>query len=588
MVKLSCAIVGEGSVFDVDIDENETVGDLKKVIRDAKPNDLKNVDLDKLQLFLAKKKTDEGKGKGAWVVTNEVESGWSETSDLKPLNALAALNLYGLSKTGVRLEVPLTEDDADAGRMPVHVLVVVPERVSRSGNKRKRSPMDAENAPDAWIKAIKDEQIPALPSTCAKLKEHLERALRVKVPISDRLFQIVLAQNTTGELSSLYVKLFEPEPHKALSDITGGIIGTVIDPLDSGSEAVSKATYHHLWDSLMAMLLRRVSNGKFRRNTNTSTFTGLYRPDLCFYYKRSNICVFRGEEKASGELQVPIKELHEKLTWRYDDAPYIFGYAAVGLNVCLVAIQKDEMTDRSAKVETIETYDLGNLAGRLSFFLAMLNLSTLLRPIVELIQPLDIPEYGIIERDNGVQIAFAENCVIKTYPQSMPSADIIRNLQDLHQRMKRHSVPNVVVLKNSNITKKYVMLAPIGLLAPPENTQQLLMALRDILNALVAMHAINLMHRDLSWKNVLKYSDGDKWFLIDFDEGASSPAAKVTHLKAESHAPEILSSSSHTVKVDIWSMGYLLETSPVQDLPSELERYWVPSITIIKKFNQYG
>lgn len=45
------------------------------------------------------------------------------------------------------------------------------------------------------------------------------------------------------------------------------------------------------------------------------------------------------------------------------------------------------------------------------------------------------------------------------------------------------------------------------------------------------------MHRDLRWENVLNYStEGDKWFLIDFDEETSSPAAKITHFKAESHA----------------------------------------------------
>ncbi|KAL7687459.1 putative protein kinase [Plasmopara halstedii] len=79
------------------------------------------------------------------------------------------------------------------------------------------------------------------------------------------------------------------------------------------------------------------------------------------------------------------------------------------------------------------------------------------------------------------------------------------------------------------------------------------------------------MHRDLRWENVLKYfNEGDKWFLIDFDDGAISPAAKVTHLKAESHAPEI-SSHTHTLKVDIWSVGYLLKTYSFQDLPPELK-----------------
>ncbi|KAL4116303.1 hypothetical protein PRIC2_013300 [Phytophthora ramorum] len=563
-MKLFCAIVGvAGSAFSVRVDESDSVDDLKKAIKGEKPNDLKDIDADKLQLFLAKT---EG---GAWLTEEEAMSGVDNTTGLKLLGAARArLRRVGLSNKDVG---GVDEEEETEGRGPVNVLVVVPEGVSAPENKRKRKRMEDEDAPDAWIKAIKDEQVIELPSTCEDLREHLQRPLHVKVPVNDRLFLIVSTKNTTGELSSILDKVFEPDPRETLSDITAGILGSVIDPLGSGSEFATEDTYHHLWDSLIAMLLRRVSNGKFRRNTNASTSTGLYRPDLCFYYKNSNVCVVRGEEQASGELQVPVRELHEKLTWRYDAAPYVFGYAAVGLQVCLVAIRKDEMTERGAKVEIIETYDLGDLNGRLSFFLALLNLSTLFRPVVDLIQPLDILEYGTIERDNGVQITFAEDCVVKTYPQNMPSDDIIRNLRELHRQMKKHSVPNVVDLKKTNMTKKHVKLAPVGRLSPPVNAHQLLTALRDILQALVALHAINLMHRDLRWENVLKYpGEGDKWFLIDFDEGASSPAAKVKHLKAESHAPEI-SSSSHTVKVDIWSVGFLLMTSPYQDLPPELE-----------------
>ncbi|KAL8019909.1 putative protein kinase [Plasmopara halstedii] len=53
------------------------------------------------------------------------------------------------------------------------------------------------------------------------------------------------------------------------------------------------------------------------------------------------------------------------------------------------------------------------------------------------------------------------------------------------------------MLKKTNMKKRYVELAPIGQLAPPENAQQLLMDLRDILKALIALHEIGLMHRDL-------------------------------------------------------------------------------------------
>ncbi|ETO71770.1 serine/threonine protein kinase [Phytophthora nicotianae P1976] len=564
MVKLFCAIVGvAGSAFSVRVDdESDSVDDLKKAIK-AENSATITCDAKDLQLFLAKAEDN------AWLS--------SLTEDVKELKKGKKTALVeALTHEDKELQGESGLKKVLAGMLPpstdeIHVLVVVPDGSTAPEKKRKRKRMEDEDAPDAWIKAIKDEQVTELPLTCEDLREHLQRPLHVKVPVNDRLFLIVSTKNTTGELSSILDKVFEPDPRKTLSDITAGILGSVIDPLGSGSEFATEDTYHHLWDSLIAMLLRRVSNGKFRRNTNASTSTGLYRPDLCFYYKNSNVCVVRGEEKASGELQVPVRELHENLTWRYDAAPYVFGYAAVGLQVCLVAIRKDEMTERGAKVEIIETYDLGDLNGRLSFFLALLNLSTLFRPVVDLIEPLDILEYGTIERDSGVQITFAEDCVVKTYPQNMPSDDIIRNLKELHRRMKKHSVPNVVELKNTNMKKKYVKLAPVGRLSPPENVHQLLMALRDILKALVAMHAINLMHRDLRWENVLRYRDeGDKWFLIDFDEGTSSPAAKVGHLKAESHAPEILS-STHTVMVDIWSVGFLLKTSPIQDLSPELE-----------------
>ena len=55
MITLFCAIVGvQGSAFPVDIDTNKSVGHLKKAIKVEKPNDFKDVDADKLQLFLAK------------------------------------------------------------------------------------------------------------------------------------------------------------------------------------------------------------------------------------------------------------------------------------------------------------------------------------------------------------------------------------------------------------------------------------------------------------------------------------------------------------------------------------------------------
>jgi Protein kinase domain len=170
-----------------------------------------------------------------------------------------------------------------------------------------------------------------------------------------------------------------------------------------------------------------------------------------------------------------------------------------------------------------------------------------------------------------VTISFAEDCVIKEYPSNMPSDAIIKNLKTLHGQMKEHSVPNVVTLVKANLKKRHVLLAPVGLVAPPTDVKQLVTALRDILTALVALHKLKLMHRDLRWDNILKYQqDRDEWFLIDFDEGASAPAAQgALHLDSTSHAPEI--ALSHSVKVDVWGVGYLLRTTTVLNLPHELD-----------------
>ncbi|GMF37672.1 unnamed protein product [Phytophthora lilii] len=64
MVKLLCAMVGvAGSAFSVRVDENDLVDDLKKAIKAEKPNDLKDVDADKLQLSLAKQPVEDESGK---------------------------------------------------------------------------------------------------------------------------------------------------------------------------------------------------------------------------------------------------------------------------------------------------------------------------------------------------------------------------------------------------------------------------------------------------------------------------------------------------------------------------------------------
>ncbi|KAG3043238.1 hypothetical protein PC122_g25153, partial [Phytophthora cactorum] len=116
MVKLFCAIVGvAGSAFEVDIDEGQKVGDLKKSIK-VQSDGLITDPWPKLQLFLAK--TDDG----AWLkskdllrmrkgeIPNEVESRYMNEELEDPTDKICS-------------KFPSTIPDGT-----IHVLVVVPEQ----------------------------------------------------------------------------------------------------------------------------------------------------------------------------------------------------------------------------------------------------------------------------------------------------------------------------------------------------------------------------------------------------------------------------------------------------------------------------
>ncbi|KAG2784752.1 hypothetical protein PC112_g24696 [Phytophthora cactorum] len=116
MVKLFCAIVGvAGSAFEVDIDDAESVSALKDAIKAKKPNDFKDVDADKLQLFLAKKHGAWLDGAGAAAVTLDEDGplrGFGDQMD--PTLWVKNAKYFG--------------ENFQPGEGQIHVLVVVPEQ----------------------------------------------------------------------------------------------------------------------------------------------------------------------------------------------------------------------------------------------------------------------------------------------------------------------------------------------------------------------------------------------------------------------------------------------------------------------------
>lgn len=127
-----------------------------------------------------------------------------------------------------------------------------------------------------------------------------------------------------------------------------------------------------------------------------------------------------------------------------------------------------------------------------------------------------------------------------------------------------------------------VHLEPCGLQRKPENLKELLKALTCILTCLEDMHKIKsrpILHRDIRWPNIVLHYDGCKKFiLIDFDYATFGSEKKGNVRKAlkdfseTGHAPESLI-GKHNRKVDIWGIGYLIDSCNIKGIPKKLKEF---------------
>ena len=139
MVKLLCAIVGaKGSAFSVQLDDGDLVADLNDAIKLKKANDLKDVDANKLQLFLAKG-TD-----GAWLKDNDpaaqqLSGGKTHPHIQQMINGEQAIATRTL-KRWLFDDNKMLQPSAEQ----IHVLVVAPDRLKWKSSSLKSHIYDSE------------------------------------------------------------------------------------------------------------------------------------------------------------------------------------------------------------------------------------------------------------------------------------------------------------------------------------------------------------------------------------------------------------------------------------------------------------
>ncbi|CAI2173557.1 15222_t:CDS:2 [Funneliformis geosporum] len=387
--------------------------------------------------------------------------------------------------------------------------------------------------------------IPSPDSLKDWLQQPPNSPIKVKPEIYDAYFR--------SQVNPIFLnKIFVSSPNASIK-LWIEFINGIVTPFQP---SFTEDSYHPLWQQAIYNPIKLgCKDGTYNRNSSYNTSTKQLRPDFSFLV--SNVCLFRGEEKAPNNAENPANELTSKLIWTYGECPYIFGYYAVGFMVTFCYLRRNR---NSVERIDIKTCNLERLDGRIEAFIIGRNIGRLL-PLLRKTVPDSLQEFTIIHRNNGKIVELLQSVVIKRYK----SAELVRHIMDLYDKMKLHHIPFIDSLDKVKIEEQsvpFVILSPKGIIYKPQSEKQLVIALHCVLTAVKAFHELNIMHRDIRWENVIRYIDKDRWFIIDFDEACNSPSSiSYTQLDRRSHAPEIFS-GSHNKSVDIWSIGYLiLQTS---------------------------
>ena len=84
-------------------------------------------------------------------------------------------------------------------------------------------------------------------------------------------------------------------------------------------------------------------------------------------------------------------------------------------------------------------------------------------------------------------------------------------------------------------------------------------------------------HRDVRRENIIKRTDSDDWFLIDFADASTAPTEAAHHLNWENHSPRI-QQNGHGAEVDIWGIAHymcqLLKVVNNRQYVEEMAKRW--------------
>ncbi|KAF8586390.1 hypothetical protein K439DRAFT_964937 [Ramaria rubella] len=253
-------------------------------------------------------------------------------------------------------------------------------------------------------------------------------------------------------------------------------------------------------------------------------------PHLNFDITQRNIClVCGGLKNDSCEVFIPA-----------------LGYYCRGLELTLVAICLPSERRGKPIILDLASANLRIRRDRIINIRQLINLSTLLKPLSDLVQAAS-GEFQPMER-NFSTVEITASCIVKTYTCSDAEARI-KHLEAIYASLRHRHVPNT----------DHIILAKGG------------SARVCRLYSGCVLHEIPIFHRDIRWANIIQNTENPrKWILIDWEDAATPPTKGDPHFSTSEHSPRIRD-DNHGAEVDIWGVGHLITSSTAADLSSEFK-----------------
>lgn len=358
------------------------------------------------------------------------------------------------------------------------------------------------------------------PVTTLQLKSAIAAELLEKLPISDKLFP-ALREDVWQLTHNSFVPRRQYQADRlehVMDDIFDDSPPSVLDSPPDPNQLIWDSYFRRVWVKLVA-LLDAADKITVHRNMT------YLRPELVLF-ANNRLMVRLEERRTSADMDSALEVLTD---WSDNLVPSFIGKTVkwlIGIGAAGNQVKAWAFTKGQAPVELAKA-DVSNFGGRFQCVKLCINILRAATTLAHLFVSMPIKPYRQAESTYGTlygirkTIVVDNNRVRKTVkPWSLHVAESFSKL-DFVRKAYEEGCPKSEflvqgLLKVVKMDRYRVDVSPVGYERFPRDEEEFKDAVKSVLSALVALHQVGLVHRDIRWKKVL-YVEGKGWVLIGLE-----------------------------------------------------------------------